>query len=279
MKVGIVSTAYLLRYGTKEGAKKMKLHGYDALDFQGFVNTETDFFKLEETAFENALKKKRRIVEEEGLFFSQAHAPWRFPPRDLTDEDREERLCVMKKAIRGTAILGAKHFVVHPFMPYGLGGENPEKVWEINTDLFKKICAYAKDFGVVVCLENMPFLHLPISSVESCIEFIKTLGEDNLKMCYDVGHDLLWGNKPYESVAKMGDLLVCMHAHDNDGTTDAHQPIHKGICDWEKYAKALIENDYQGVFSLEIHVSDRPTNLLQGRKEYNLIRSVKELFS
>ena len=56
MKVGIVSTAYLLRYGTKEGAKKMKLHGYDALDFQGFINTETDFFKLEETAFENALK-------------------------------------------------------------------------------------------------------------------------------------------------------------------------------------------------------------------------------
>ena len=164
-------------------------------------------------------------------------------------------------------------------MPYGVGKENAESVMQINAEFFKKLCDYAKTQGVTVCLENMPFLDFPLSSIESCIEFVKTLNLDNLKICYDVGHDLLWGNKPYESVAKMGGLLACIHAHDNNGKADSHQLPKTGVCDWQKFAKALLEVDYQGVFSLETHVSDCPTKFLQGRREYNLIRSVKELFN
>ncbi|MBQ7374155.1 MAG: sugar phosphate isomerase/epimerase [Clostridia bacterium] len=277
MKIGIVSTAYLLRYGTKEGAKKMKLHGYDCVDFQGFINTDTDFFKLSGDAFEKTLKKKRKVVEEQGIVICQTHAPWRFPPKDFTEEDRAERLTAMKKAIMGTHYLGAKHFVVHPLMPFGEGGcENAESVMQINVDFFKELCSYANDLGVVVCIENMPFLNFPISSVESCIDFVKTVGKDNLKICLDTGHDLIWGNQPSESVKKIGGLLACLHVHDNDGKRDCHGLPKSGVCDWEKFAKALKEVDYQGVFCLETHVSDCPTKVLQGRREYNLIKGVKE---
>ena len=277
MKIGIVSTAYLLRYGTKEGSKKMKLHGYDALDFQGFVNTETEFFKLEDSVFEKALIKKRAVVENEGLFFNQAHAPWRCPPMDLTEEDRAERLSAMKKAVWGTSLLGAKYFVVHPLMPYGVGNENAESVMQINEDFFKTLCDYAKTQGVIVCLENMPFLHFPLSSIDSCIEFVKSLNLDNLKICLDTGHDLIWGNQPADSVRKIGGLLACIHAHDNDGKTDSHKLPFKGVCDWKEFVKALKEVDYQGAFSLETHVSDCPTKVLQGRREYNLIKRIKEI--
>lgn len=276
MKVGIISTAYLLRYGTKEGAKKMKLHGYDALDFQGFVNTDTEFFKLPDESFEKALKKKREVVENEGITFNQTHAPWRCPPQDFTEEDRSERLSAMKKAVWGTSILGAKFFVVHPLMPNGLDDiEQAESTMKINVEFFKKLCAYAKEVGVTVCVENMPFLHFSISSIESCIDFVKAVGADNLKICLDTGHDLLWGNQPCDSVKKLGSLLACIHAHDNDGKTDSHQLPKNGVCDWGKFAKALKEVDYQGVFSLETHVRDCPTKVLQGRREYNLIRDVK----
>lgn len=278
MKIGIVSTAYLLRYGTKEGAKKMKLHGYDCVDFQGFVNTETEFFKLEEDAFIKALKKKRKVVEEQGVEFFQTHAPWRHPPKDFTEEERAERLSAMKKAILGTYYLGAKFFVVHPLMPYGdWTCENAESVREINADFFKKLCEYAKGYGVTVCLENMPFLNFPISSVEQCIDFVNAVGEDNLKICLDTGHDLIWGNQPADSVRKIGGLLACIHAHDNDGKTDSHKLPFKGVCDWKEFVKALKEVDYQGAFSLETHVSDCPTKVLQGRREYNLIKSIKEI--
>ncbi len=65
---------YLNRYGLAEGAKKMKAHGYDRLDYQGFVNTETKLFACPEEEFEKALTDFRKTIESEGITVGQAHA-------------------------------------------------------------------------------------------------------------------------------------------------------------------------------------------------------------
>ena len=92
-------SAYILKYGWKEGARRMRAHGYDCLDYQEFVNTETDFFRLSEKEFEKAVLTHRRILEGEGLQVYQAHGPWRSPPRDLDPQDRAERFAVGTKGI------------------------------------------------------------------------------------------------------------------------------------------------------------------------------------
>ena len=61
MKTGIISF-YFNKYGVKEGARRMREHGYDCVDYQNFVNTETDFFKLPEKEFEKILKEGKDIL-------------------------------------------------------------------------------------------------------------------------------------------------------------------------------------------------------------------------
>ena len=279
MQIGIVSSAYLGRYGIKDGAKKMKAHGYSAVDFQDLVNTETEFFKLNEKDFENALKEQKNIVEGEGLWFSQAHGPWRWPVQDYEIADREERLVSMQKAVRGTSYLGSKNFVIHPIMPFGLDClDKAKEMREINAEFFYKLCRHAEDFGVDVCLENMPFLHLPISSVESIVGFVKEMGLSNFKVCLDTGHDLIWGNQPAKSVEIIGGLLSCIHAHDNDGQHDYHQNPKMGICNWESLVKSLKESAYSGVFSLETTAKEFDNQPETEFEELKLIQTVRDLF-
>ena len=279
MQIGIVSSAYLGRYGVEKGAKKMKAHGYSAIDFQGFIDTETEFFKSPENEFEKVLKEQKNIVEGEGLAFSQAHGPWRFPINDYEVKDREERLTSMQKAIRGTSYLGSKNFVIHPIMPFGLDClDRAKENNEINAEFFYKLCRHAEDFGVDVCLENMPFLNLPISSVESVVSFVKEVGFKNLKVCLDTGHDMIWGNQPAKSVGVIGDLLACIHAHDNDGKNDYHQNPKIGICDWVSFAKSLKESAYSGVFSLETVAKEYDNQPETEFEELHLIQIVRDLF-
>ncbi len=279
MQIGIVSSAYLRRYGIKNGAKKMKAHGYDAVDFQDLVNTETEFFNLNEKDFEKVVKEQRNIIEGEGLIVSQAHGPWRFPIQDYTLADREERFESMKKGVRGTAYLGSKNFVIHPIMPFGLDClDKAKENREINAEFFYKLCRHAEDFGVDVCLENMPFLHLPISSVESVVDFVKEMGFSNFKVCLDTGHDLIWGNQPAKSVGVIGDLLACIHAHDNDGVHDYHQNPKTGVCDWVAFSKTLKESAYRGVFSLETTAKEFEDQSETEFEELKLIQTVRDLF-
>ena len=279
MQIGIVSSAYLGRYGVEKGANKMKAHGYSAIDFQGFIDTETEFFKSPENEFEKVLKEQKNIVEGEGLAFSQAHGPWRFPINDYEVKDREERLTSMQKAIRGTSYLGSKNFVIHPIMPFGLDClDRAKENNEINAEFFYKLCRHAEDFGVDVCLENMPFLNLPISSVESVVSFVKEVGFKNLKVCLDTGHDMIWGNQPAKSVGVIGDLLACIHAHDNDGKNDYHQNPKIGICDWVSFAKSLKESAYSGVFSLETVAKEYDNQPETEFEELHLIQIVRDLF-
>lgn len=253
MKTGIINTAYTSVYGSEQGYRRMKLHGYDCADFQGFINTETELFRSDIRSFEAALCEERKIAEAAGISFSQAHGPWRHPPRDFSDEDRAERFEAMKKSIYGTAVLGCKNWVIHPIMPFGSNSpEQPERMWELNREFFSQISDYAKELGITVCFENMPFTHLPLSSVEQIVRFVKELSRDNFRICLDTGHCAVFGQSPADAVRMIGsDLLTVLHIHDNDGKRDIHQKPGEGVIDWRAFSASLKEIGFGGVLSLE----------------------------
>ncbi len=253
MKLGIQSNLYVDAYGSEKAIKMLVEHGYKAVDYQNLVNTDSEFFQMEEKAFESALNEYRSVYKFAGLEISQAHGPWRYPPRDFEPSDRAERFEAFCKAVRGTSYLGSKYMVVHPLMPYGDdSADNPEKVYEINFDFFSRLCAYAKDFGVTVCLENMPFLKLPISHPKAISEFVRSVGADNFKVCLDTGHANIFGLKQSEAIKAIGkDLLAALHIHDNDGKGDQHLDPFEGTIDWLNFGQALKDIDFDGVLSLE----------------------------
>ena len=279
MKIGINNTAYTSPYGVKSGYEKMKAHGYGYADYQLLMNTESEFFTQPLTAFENAIKEERKIAESAGILFSQAHGPWRYPPREREASEREQRIEEFKKSIYGTAVLGSPNWVIHPLMPFGADtSECAEEMMEINRKAFREICEYAKSLGITVCLENMPFLNLPISSVGSVVDFVHELGYSNLKICLDTGHSAVFGDNPSDAVRLIGkDLLATLHVHDNDGKRDRHQRPEEGIIDWYGFTAALREIGYEGVYSLEcvpLRDKDHPEDW--EKNEIALINTVRK---
>ena len=253
MKIGIESGAYLDRYGFAEGLARMKAHGYEALDYQNFADTETELFRVSEAEFERTLRTQRAAIEEAGIEITQTHGPWRWPPQDFTEEDRAERFEKMAKSIRGTAILGCRNFVIHPIMPFGDNQDpEPERLWDMNLAFMRRLVEVGRSCDVVVNFENMPMTALSISRPEAILRFVKMVDSPFFKVCLDTGHCAVFGDSPAQAVRLLGkEYLATLHIHDNNGHNDLHWNPYTGVIDWDDFSDALREVGFEGAVSLE----------------------------
>ncbi len=256
IKTGIINLKYTNIYGYERGIEKIAEHGYDCVDAQHLCNTEQALFTISEAEFEKQLRAQRAFAESLGLCYNQSHGPWRWPPQDFTPEDRAERFEKMARAIRGTAYLGAKHFVIHCIMPFGCGSsESSELQVEMNREFFGRLLEVAKEYDVIIDLENLPFTKLPISRTNEVLNFVKAMNSPYMRVCLDTGHCSFYGDRPAEAVRMLGkEYLTSLHVHDNDGPQDRHWEPGRGIIDWSDFAKALTEIDFEGTVSLETGV-------------------------
>ena len=129
---------------------------------------------------------------------------------------------------------------------------------KIESDPITHAKAFAKEYGVVINFENLPFIHLPINNCKQILDFVKWVDRDNFKVCLDTGHALVSGEQPGEAVRLFGkEYLRTLHVHDNDGTGDYHKLPGDGIGDWVDFGKALNEIGFDGALSLETMVHPR----------------------
>ncbi len=258
MKLGTTSGAYVERYGLKNGLRRMRELGYECMDYQGFVDTESPLFTASLTKFEETLTEIRRACDDAGIAVSQAHGPWRYPPRDATEEERAERLEKMLRSVYGSALLGCENLVIHPIMPFGADSDpEPERMWEINLEFMRKLADGGREHGVTVCFENMPMTALAISPPEAILRFVKELDHPFFKICLDTGHCSALGLSAGDAVRLIGkEYLKVMHVHDNDGKADYHWLPYTGVIDWDDFSDALAQIGFEGTVSLETQVSD-----------------------
>lgn len=266
MKIGIESGAYIDRYGFSEGIRRMKKHGYECLDYQSFCDTEIPLYRCSEHEFERQLLAMKEEAATVGIEISQTHGPWRWPPQDYTEEQRAERFEKMSKAIRGTAILGCKHFIIHPIMPFGDNQDpDPQRLWDMNIEFMSRLVAVGKEYQVVVNYENMPMLALSNSRPEAILRAVREINSPFFKVCLDTGHCAVFGDSPADAVRLIGkEYLSTLHVHDNDGHGDRHWLPYTGVIDWDDFSDALAEIGYEGVVSLETAV---PGNLVEPERE------------
>lgn len=277
LRIGITNTSYGV-YGFDGAIERIGAQGYDCIDYQGFVDIESDFFKLPEDEFLAEAMRQMSQIHAHGMEISQAHAPWR-TPKDGDPEERKRWLEAMKKAIRGAKAMECHRFVVHPLFPYMDTAEHPEEVWAMNEEFLGALADYAKDYGVTVCLENMPFPTFPIATVEHCMEMLDRLNRDNLKICIDTGHAAIFkGSDVASAVRLVGDRLEAVHIHDNMGDKDEHLIPGDGIINWDDFAAALKEIGFNKVISLETSPkhTQHPKEEWEAR-EINLVNIARNL--
>ena len=253
LKIGIGMGCYTKPYGMEAGLARLKAHGYDALDYSAFIRSENPIFHVSPSEFESPLRREREMIEEAGLFVNQTHGVWRCPAKDASEYDRAERFAAMVTGLKGTALLRAPYFVIHCIMPFGENDPgHREELWEMNAEYYGRLCRIAADLGVTVCLENLPFIPLRLSTTRDVLDFVRMMNLPNLKVCLDTGHAAVYGHSPADMVRMIGgDYLATLHVHDNDGRCDWHWRPGEGVVDWADFGRALREVGFAGVVNLE----------------------------
>ena len=251
MKIGIESKA--CEYFGDDGYKKLADIGFSAIDFN-LASSNNIIHTASAEEVKEYLLRQKRLADEAGIEISQVHGPWRFPTRDTTEEDRAERMGKMKKTITATVDLGCKYWVIHPIMPFthNTPTDKVDETIKMNFDFMRELLTFAKEQGVVICFENMPFKGLPLSRPKEILNFVREMNDDNFKICLDTGHVAVYEELNLaDEVRRLGKEIKTLHVHDNDGKNDRHMAPYFGVIDWEDFGKALEEIKFDGVFSLE----------------------------
>ena len=253
LKIGIRMGCYTRPYGMEAGLARLKSQGYDALDYGAFIHSENPIFQVSSSEFEATLCREREMIEAAGLFVNQTHGVWRCPAKDASEYNRAERFAAMVTGLKGTALLGAPYFVIHCIMPFGENDpDHRDELWAMNSEYYGRLCRIAADLGVTVCLENLPFIPLKLSSTHEVLDFVKMMNLPNLKVCLDTGHAAVYGHSPADMVRMIGkEYLATLHVHDNDGHSDLHWRPGEGVVDWADFGRALREIGFEGVVNLE----------------------------
>ena len=236
-----------------ESLRQIKQAGFDCIDAQGLVNVEGALHSLSDDELYQVAKNAKKMLDSLGLFPSQLHGPWRYPPQDDDHSMRERWMIFCERAICVCGILGCKCFVIHPLMPFGEEDTDPAFSKALNRTFLTNLSTLGEQFGVVICVENMPFGAQSLARVAPLLELVKEIDSPYLRICLDTGHAMCVGDSPADAVRLLGKkYLAVMHVHDNDGTADQHRAPWQGSIDWNDFTNALAEIEFDGTISMEL---------------------------
>ena len=255
LKTGIISSAYFDCNSYQVGFKALHDDGYDCCDYHGFVSSDSPLYSCSMQQLESYLKEVRRCAEYNAILIWQLHTIWPLPCGDKADI--ETSMCLVKRSIVGAHLIDCQRVVVHPMLPYGNGkDENPTQTFHLNQKFFKELSSFAQEYGVTICIENLPYLQSDICRVDKVLELVDAVNEENCKMCLDVGHSHLFHEDIYATVLKIGSRLSALHIHDNRGDVDSHLIPWMGTIDWNALSRALKQIGFNGCISLETQIND-----------------------
>ena len=203
----------------------------------------------------------KRLSDTYGIELWSFHLPFGpFSELDLSRPDLcDHTVAYFKGLIREGSAIGIKRFVVHP---------SGEPVWDdarkVQLECSKRSLAclaeYAKGFGGVICVEDLP---------RSCIgrnsdEMLELLSaHEDLRSCFDTNH-LLAKEKPHEYIRKIGAKIVTLHVSDYDFADERHWLPGEGDIDWAALYEALREVGYDGVWMYELGIN-APNSIVRER--------------
>lgn len=170
------------------------------------------------------------------------HAPFRdWNLGSFNDAARAAAVEMVTQTLDDAATAGAEAVVVH-------GGSVPARYpdWvraraREHAIASLQACAdHAADVGVPLCLENQPASDAKRRYTTTPADLARTLDAvaadpDVLGVTLDVGHAKVNGYDVSDFVERFGDRITVCHLHDNDGTSDDHEPL----TDYERFLDAV----------------------------------------
>lgn len=168
-------------------------------------------------------------------------------PASLIEPIRQETVRQIQQCVALSSDF-ADVVVVHPGLLSPLGRQMPDRTWELNVESLRDICRHAQDYGVRICLENMPNMDLLLCRTpEELFGMAEAVGMDNMGTTFDAGH--AHTTKNTAGYLKEKARITHVHVHDNEGARDQHLALGEGTVDWDQVLRGL--KGYDGVLVIE----------------------------
>lgn len=264
MKLSTTTDFLENEFGFKKALDIIAAAGYDAVDFSCFKD---EFYT--DAHNKNFYTELRKYAESIGLYFNQSHAPFASSFADI--QQTKQRFTDIVTAMKHASYLGVRNIIVHPCQHLKYAeASNPERLFEINMDFYRRLIPYSEQYGVKIALENMwqytngMINHSTCSRPEEFVKYLDALDNDCFVACLDLGHAALVREDTANFIHKLGaKRLQCLHVHDVQPNVDAHTLPYFGVGEWEKTMNALADIGYQGelTFEADQFFSAKPTAL------------------
>jgi sugar phosphate isomerase/epimerase len=213
----------------------------------------------------------RRVAERLdalGISAYSFHAPFA-EHIDISSLDKGQRAASVREVIQAAeaaAVLGVRHFVIHPGPERGRlphGDERLQRLEHVAHSL-SEIAAHCNQLGIRCVLENkLP--HLLFGNTADMLWILGAMTVTDVGVCLDTGHAYLAGELD-TAVQKLSHHLCMVHASDNHGHHDDHLPPGKGAIPWPHVLGLLRKHDFRGSIMMEIAGHGEPAQILDGAR-------------
>lgn len=180
-------------------------------------------------------------------------AQFRYPSIlcSLSETVRRDSVRYVQDAIDNALKLGSPCVSLCPGMT--LHGEDLDVGWTKLRQSFVELLDYTEGTDLILLIEPAHKAESTlILTVEHGLRMIEEIGSERLGILLDTGHANVNGEGLTAVVVSMKDVPFHIHIDDNNGDSDAHLIPGEGNIDFEPFARALKEVNYQGFVSAEL---------------------------
>ena len=249
--------------------------GYQAVDVNDTSHNSDVFLKDMDEQIQ-FVKTAIKNITDLGLVIGQCHAPHTKSLWCTSSEEHEQNIITIENCVKVASALKIPYTIVHPIVyAFNNPGEDPDKYWQINIDMLRRVTKYAEN--TVVCLENMPGTCGIIRTGDDMARMLTDVGNDELMVCLDTGHLICQEGSFEEFFAAVGDRVKTTHIHDSLKGYDLHLLPGTGQGNWKEFKEVIRKYNYQGNINSEsVFVYKTPDSLtLEGQ---TLERKILEEF-
>jgi sugar phosphate isomerase/epimerase len=201
----------------------------------------------------DGVKRARFLLDQAGVAAYSYHPP--FGPGHCISHLDEGALwkAVERNAdqLGVAAALGAEHYVLHPSVDIRPADRLLHRRNAIRA--VRALLPVCESTGMKLAVENMPPGFVAVDA-EELMWVVDGAESDLVGVCFDTGHAHAAGYRMGEYLRRIGDRLMTIHWHDNDGTADQHVPPGAGTVDWDDFFGALADMGWDRPICPEIPI-------------------------
>ncbi|HGJ66645.1 TPA: sugar phosphate isomerase/epimerase [bacterium] len=204
-----------------------------------FLNNDDD--KIIQTA---------KLFLSKGINIRSVHAPFdsNYSLSNFDDAKRQKAIQIHEELLYKTALANVEMIIIHPG-DHTNSKENIELMIELAIDSISQLIGTSEETGVRLAVENMP-PDCPGAEVDDIVKILESIDSISLGMCFDVGHSNITNNM-IDFINVVGNSIITIHLHDNDGTYDMHLQPPYGTTNWRDFAEMIMDTGYAEPFTIE----------------------------